>query len=102
MKIIREIKNKAHKLVEIRTLNLNKDQEEILREAVEKVEELEQQGWRETLEVKTRFEKNVDVIVHQAVTQEETKKKTGWLRKRRHCETGRTAESGNRHSCDGR
>lgn len=29
MKIIREIKNKATKLVEIRTLNLNKDQEEV-------------------------------------------------------------------------
>lgn len=82
MKIIREIKNKVPKLVEIRTLNLNKDQEEILREAVEKVEELERQGWRETLEVKTRFEKNVDVIVHQVVPQEETKKKTGWLGKR--------------------
>lgn len=63
MKIIREIKNKAPKLVEIRTLNLNKDQEEVLREAIEKVEELERQEWRETLEVKTRFEKNVNVIV---------------------------------------
>lgn len=82
MKIIREIKNKAPKLVEIRTLNLSKDQEEVLREAIEKVEELEQQGWRETLEVKTRFEKNVDVIVHQLVPQEEPKKKTGWLGKR--------------------
>lgn len=29
MKIIKEIKNKATKLVEIRTLNLNKDQEEV-------------------------------------------------------------------------
>ena len=29
MKIIREIKNKATKLVEIRTLNLSKDQEEV-------------------------------------------------------------------------
>ena len=82
MKIIKEIKNKAPKLVEIRTLNLSKDQEEVLREAIEKVEELERQGWRETLEVKTRFEKNVDVIVHQLVPQEESKKKTGWLRKR--------------------
>lgn len=63
MKIIKEIKNKAPKLVEIRTLNLNKDQEEVLREAIEKVEELERQEWRETLEVKTRFEKNVNVIV---------------------------------------
>lgn len=63
MKIIREIKNKAPKLVEIRTLNLNKDQEEVLREAIEKVEELERQEWRETLEVKTHFEKNVNVIV---------------------------------------
>ena len=63
MKIIREIKNKATKLVEIRTLNLNKDQEEVLREAIEKVEELERQEWRETLEVKTHFEKNVNVIV---------------------------------------
>lgn len=82
MKIIKEIKNKVPKLVEIRTLNLNKDQEEVLREAIEKVEELERQGWRETLEVKTRFEKNVDVIVHQLVPQEEPKKKTGWFRKR--------------------
>lgn len=82
MKIIKEIKNKAPKLVEIRTLNLNKDQEEVLREAIEKVEELERQGWRETLEVKTRFEKNVDVIVHQLVPKEEPQKKTGWLRKR--------------------
>lgn len=63
MKIIKEIKNKAPKLVEIRTLNLNKDQEEVLREAIEKVEELERQEWRETLEVKTRFEKSVNVIV---------------------------------------
>lgn len=63
MKIIKEIKNKVPKLVEIRTLNLNKDQEEVLREAIEKVEELERQEWRETLEVKTRFEKNVNVIV---------------------------------------
>lgn len=63
MKIIKEVKNKAHKLVEIRTLNLNKDQEEVLREAIEKVEELERQEWRETLEVKTHFEKNVNVIV---------------------------------------
>lgn len=29
MKIIKEIKNKVPKLVEIRTLNLNKDQEEV-------------------------------------------------------------------------